>query len=126
MATKPKLTLEEQIAQSKLRALAAGTRVWRLTGSDALLFAAPSSTSDGTAYVLEVHPDNQGVSCTCPSGSYRGTCRHIGAVLLALDAAAQLDLATAAADADRARAEAAFPGATVRISRLEREINDLF
>ena len=109
MAT-PK-TLEEQIAQSKLRALAQGVRIWRLEGSEPPMWAVPSTSMDGTAYLLEIH-DQGDITCTCPGNLYRNTCKHTGALLLALDAAAQLELATAAAQT--------IP------NNLEQEIADLF
>ena len=34
MATKPPLTLEEQTAKAKLRALAQGVRIWKLAGAE--------------------------------------------------------------------------------------------
>ena len=102
MATKrPPLTLEEQIARSKLRALAQGIRIWKLEGTETPMYAVPSSSMDGTAYLLEIHLDNGDVTCTCPGNVNRGTCKHMGAVMLALDAAAQMELATAAANEDR-------------------------
>ena len=105
MAT-PKLTLEEQIAQSKLRALAQGVRIWKLEGSITPMYAVPSSSMDGTAYLLEIHnPDNNDITCTCPGHVYRGVCKHVGAVMLALDAAAQMELATSTANEERAQAD---------------------
>ncbi len=117
MAT-PK-TLDEQIAQSKLRALAQGVRIWRLEGSEPQMWAVPSTSNDGTAYLLEVHPQGD-ITCTCPGNVYRNSCKHQGALMLALDAAAQLELATAAAQQDRDNAETTFP------DNLEAELADLF
>jgi len=101
MATKPRLTLEEQIAKAKLRALAQGIRIWKLEGTDTPMYAVPSSSMDGTAYLLEIHQDNGDITCTCPGNVNRGSCKHMGAVMLAQDAAAQMELATAAAIEDR-------------------------
>ena len=65
------------------------------------MYAVPSSSMDGTAYLLEIHQDNGDITCTCPGNVNRGSCKHMGAVMLALDAAAQIELATAAANEDR-------------------------
>ena len=118
MATKkPPLTLEEQIAKAKLRALAQGVRIWKLEGTEPPMYAVPSSSNDGTAYLLEIHQDNGDITCTCPGNVYRGTCKHMGAVMLALDAAAQMELATAAAQEDR-------EAATIP-DKLEQEISEI-
>ena len=61
----------------------------------------PRSSTDGTAYLLEIHQDNGDITCICPGHVTRGSCKHISAVMLALDAAAQMELATAAANEDR-------------------------
>jgi hypothetical protein len=111
-------TLDEQIAQSKLRALAQGVRIWRLEGSEPRMWAVPSSSNDGTAYLLEIHnQDNGDITCTCPANVYRNTCKHVGALMLALDASAQLEMATAAA---QARPEPSMS------DNLESELADLF
>ena len=118
MATKrPPLTLEEQIAKAKLRALAQGVRIWRLEGTESPMYAVPSSSMDGTAYLLEIHQDNGDITCTCPGHINRGTCKHMGAVMLALDAAAQMEIATAAAQEDR-------DAATIP-DKLEQEISEI-
>ena len=65
------------------------------------MYAVPSTGLDGMAYLLEIHDDNGDVTCTCPGHVNRGICKHVGALMLALDAAAQLELATAAAHDDR-------------------------
>ena len=102
MATKkPPLTLEEQIAKAKLRALAQGIRIWKLEGTEFPMYAVPSTSMDGTAYLLEIHQDNGDITCTCPGNVNRGSCKHVGAVMLALDAAAQMELATEAANEER-------------------------
>ena len=50
MATNgPKLTLEEQTAKAKLRALAQGVQIWKLEGADIPMYAVPSAGMDGTA-----------------------------------------------------------------------------
>ena len=94
--TRPPLTHEEQLAKAKLRALAQGIRIWKLEGSEPPMYAVPSTSMDGTAYLLELH-ENDDITCTCPGNVYRNSCKHVGALLLALDAAAQLELATAVA-----------------------------
>ena len=68
------------------------------------MYAVPSTSMDGTAYLLELH-ENDDITCTCPGNVYRNSCKHVGALLLALDAAAQLELATGADTEDREKAE---------------------
>ena len=55
MATKPPLTLEEQTAKAKLRALAQGVQIWKLEGAETSRYAVPSTGMDGTAYLLTIH-----------------------------------------------------------------------
>ena len=87
MATKPPLSPEEQTAKAKLRALAQGVRIWKLEGTEPPMYAVPSSSMDGTAYLLELH-DNDDVTCTCAGNVYRNTCKHVGSLMLAMDYAA--------------------------------------
>ena len=99
--TRPKLTLEEQIARSKLRALAQGIRIWKLEGTDFPMYAVPSTSMDGTAYLLEIHQDNGDITCTCPGHINRGICKHMGAILVRLDLEAEMELASTIAAEDR-------------------------
>lgn len=102
MATRPKLTLEEQTAKAKLRALAQGIQIWKLEGAETPMYAVPSTSMDGTAYLLTVHnADSQDITCTCPGNVYRGICKHMGAILVRLDLEAEMEWAQAAADEDR-------------------------
>ncbi len=99
--TRPKLSLEEQIAKAKLRALAQGVQIWKLEGSDIPMYAVPSSSMDGTAYLLTVHDlDSRDITCTCPGHVHRGICKHMGAILVRLDLEAEMELASAAASED--------------------------
>ena len=67
MAT-PKLSLEEQLAKAKLRALAQGVQVWRLEGAKTPRYAVPSSNMDGTAYEVVILDAAAGdITCTCPA-----------------------------------------------------------
>ena len=117
--TRPKLTLEEQTAKAKLRALAQGIQIWKLEGSEPPMYAVPSTSMDGTAYLLEIHSEDNGdITCTCPGNINRGACKHVGEVMLALDAAAQMELATAVAEEDRAKE-------STITDKLEREIADI-
>ena len=100
--TRPKLSLEEQIAKAKLRALAQGVQIWRLEGADIPQYAVPSSAMDGTAYLLTVHSQERvDITCTCPGHVHRGICKHMGAILVRLDLEAEMELASAAAAEDR-------------------------
>ena len=102
MAT-PKLSLEEQLAKAKLRALAQGVQVWKLEGEPTPRYAVPSNSMDGTAYEVVVHNrDSQDVSCNCPGNTHRGVCKHVGAILVRLDIEAEMELAQARANEDRA------------------------
>ena len=139
--TRPKLTLEEQVAKAKLRAIGQGVRIWKLEGADMPMYAVPSSSMDGTAYLLNVHSAERGdITCTCPGHVHRGICKHMGAMLVRLDLEAEMELvqAVAAEDRDKAEAEAAFPGAqdmghssangtiSQDKERLEREVAELY
>ena len=107
MATNgPKLTLEEQIAKAKLRALAQSVQIWKLEGADMPMYAVPSTSMDGTAYLLTVHNvDARDITCTCPGHVHRGICKHMGAILVRLDLEAEMELASEAAVEDREKAE---------------------
>ena len=102
MATKPKLTLEEQTAKAKLRALAQGVRIWKLEGAETPMYAVPSTSMDGTAYLLPIHnAESRDITCTCPGHVNRGICKHMGAILVRLDLEAEMELAEAVATEDR-------------------------
>ena len=106
--TRPKLSLEEQTAKAKLRALAQGVQIWQLEGTETPMYAVPSTSMDGTAYLLTIHNlDSRDITCTCPGHVNRGVCKHLGAVLLRLDVDAEMDLAEARADEDRGKVEVA-------------------
>ena len=92
MATKAPMSPEEHRAKSKLRALSEGIRVWKLEDSETPRYACPSATNPGIAHEIIVHGrDFYDVSCNCPSGYNRGSCKHIGAVLLLMEAEEQLE-----------------------------------
>ena len=106
MATKPPVTLEEQTAKAKLRALAQGVQIWKLEGAENPMYAVPSTSMDGTAYLLTIHDaDARDITCTCPGHVNRGICKHMGAILVRLDLEAEMELATEAAVEDREKAE---------------------
>ncbi len=87
MATSTPMSPEELQAKAKLPALSEGIRVWALDFGEAPSFvsryAVPSSQP---ALAYEVIAQDGGVSCNCPSGHHRGMCKHIGAVLLLVEA----------------------------------------
>ena len=96
MTTRPRLTPEQLLSRSKLPALAEGTRIWLLDEGESpdyvTRYAAPSATTPGIAHEVIVHGrDILDVTCSCPSGSYRGACKHVGAVLLLMDAREEAD-----------------------------------
>ena len=128
--TRPKLTLEEQIARSKLRALAQGVQIWKLEGADIPQYAVPSTSMDGTAYLLTVHnAEARDITCTCPGHVNRGICKHIGAILVRLDLEADMELAQAVAAEDRETAESQVStNGTISPNRerLEREVAELY
>ena len=106
MATKPRLTLEEQTAKAKLRALAQGIQIWKLEDAESPMYAVPSTSMDGTAYLLTIHDvDSRDITCTCPGHVNRGICKHMGAILVRLDLEAEMELAQAAAIEDQEKAE---------------------
>ena len=88
------LSPEEQLARSKLRALAQGVQIWKLESEPTSRYAVPSSNMDGTAYEVIVYSAND-ITCTCPG--HRGICKHVGAVLVRLDIEAEMEFASAAA-----------------------------
>ncbi len=119
MAT-PKPSPEEQLARTKLRALAQGVQVWRLEGGETPRYAVPSSNMDGTAYEVVVLDAAAGdITCTCPSSVNRGICKHVGAILVRLDVEAEVELAEARAAEDRAAQE-------LCVEDLERKISELY
>ena len=90
MATRPRLTPEQLLSRSKLRALAEGTRIWLLDEGESpnyvTRYVAPSATTPGIAHEIVCRgADVYDVTCSCPSGANRGSCKHIGAVLLLID-----------------------------------------
>ena len=87
MATKTPMTPEELRAKSKLKALSVGQRVWMLEQGETPRYACPSNSHPAVAYEIIVHGnDLYDITCSCPSGCYRGSCVHIGAVLLLREA----------------------------------------
>ena len=103
---KPPLSPEEQLARCKMRALSEGTRIWRLEAGPTLRYAAPSSTDVGVAYeVVDHNADAGDISCNCKAAENGRYCKRLGSVLLALDVANELKLATEAAAEDREKAE---------------------
>ena len=108
MATKAPLSTEEQLAKAKLRALAQGVQIWKLEGADIPMYAVPSTSMDGTAYLLTIHDvEARDITCTCPGHIHRGVCKHMGAILARLDLEAEMELASAAASEDREYTEVA-------------------
>ena len=128
MATKPRLTLEEQTAKAKLRALAQGVQIWKLEGADIPMYAVPSTSMDGTAYLLTVHnTEARDITCTCPGHVNRGICKHMGAILVRLDLEAEMELAQAVAAEDR-EAQVSSNGSVSQgdQERMQREIAELY
>ena len=88
----------------------------RLTGAAGApgSWSVPSASAPGAAYrVVWAGPD--AVSCGCPGYQYRGVCRHIGVVALAL-------LGETVAGEERAAREQSFvrPAAGVDVFKPER------
>jgi hypothetical protein len=86
------VTQQESIARSQLRALTQGVRVFVL--EPGYRYCVPSCSTDGTAYEVRVHEDDD-ISCNCPAGQHGRACKHIGAVILYIDAEVKLAAATA-------------------------------
>jgi uncharacterized Zn finger protein len=75
----------EQTTKAKERALALGVPVWVLEPGKR--YVALSCTNDGMAYEVVVQSREPGdITCTCPGATHRGICKHIGKVLLKLEA----------------------------------------
>jgi uncharacterized Zn finger protein len=93
---------QEQTDKAKAKALAQGVKVYML--EQGRRYIALSRTNDGIAYEIIVQSREPGdITCTCPGATYRGICKHIGAIML--------------------RLKAAQPQAT---EKLERDIQDLY
>jgi len=82
-----KLSQQTLEARAKMRALAQGVRVWAL--EEGQRYVCPSQTFDGRAYELLVRDD--AISCGCPGAIHRGMCKHIGAVMLRLEVAEEME-----------------------------------
>jgi uncharacterized Zn finger protein len=75
----------ENIQKAKQRALDLGVAVWVL--EPGRRYVAPSGSNAGTAYEIVIQSsDANDLTCSCPAGTHRGICKHIGAVMVALDA----------------------------------------
>jgi hypothetical protein len=73
----------EQIAKAKQRASDLGVKVWVLEAGKR--YCIPSSTNDGTAYEVLVHEEDD-LSCNCKAGQHGRPCKHVGAVMVMLEA----------------------------------------
>ena len=83
------MVTQEQTAKAKIRALAQGVKVWVLELEKR--YVVPSCSQDGTAYevvVQSTEPDD--ITCTCPGATHRGICKHIGAIMVRLEADREL------------------------------------
>ena len=99
---KTPLSLSEQLARCKMRALSEGTRIWLLEAGATPRYAAPSSTDVGIAYEIICHNiEADDISCNCKGAENGRFCKHLGAVLLHLGVSAEMELAEAAANEDR-------------------------
>jgi uncharacterized Zn finger protein len=79
------MVTKEQTTKAKERALAQGVQVWVLEPGKR--YVALSSTHDAVAYEVVVQSWEPGdITCTCPGATHRGICKHIGKVLLRLEA----------------------------------------
>ena len=119
MATKkPPLSLAEQLARCKMRALSEGTRIWQLETGSTPRFASPSRSEVGVAYEIICHNiEADDVSCNCKAAENGRFCKHLGAVLLHLDVSAEVELAQAVAAEDRENQET--------ISQTDRELAEI-
>ena len=120
MATKAPMTPEEALARAKLKAVAQGVKVWRLEGTETPQYAVPSTSMDGTAYLISTY-ENGDVVCTCPGFTYRMVCKHAAMILVRRDIEFEAELASARAAEDREAQTAAEVTA-----KLERDIADLY
>jgi uncharacterized Zn finger protein len=79
------MVTKEETIKAKESALAQGVRVWVLEPGKR--YVALSSTHDSVAYEVVVLSREPGdITCTCPGATHRGICKHIGKVLLRLEA----------------------------------------
>jgi hypothetical protein len=74
-----------QIDKAKERALAQGVKVHLL--EQGRRYVALSTSNDDLAYEIVIQSGEHGdLTCTCHGATYRQTCKHIGKVLLMLEA----------------------------------------
>jgi uncharacterized Zn finger protein len=75
----------EQVTKAKQRALDLAVAVWALEPGKR--YVAPSSSDAGLAYEIVVQSSEANdLTCSCPAGIHRGVCKHIGAVMVTLEA----------------------------------------
>jgi uncharacterized Zn finger protein len=80
------MVTKEETAKVKERALAQGVQVYMLELGKR--YVALSTTDDGLAYEIIVQGKQpEDITCSCPGAAHRGICKHIGKVLLKLEAA---------------------------------------
>ena len=111
-------TLDERIAQAKVKALSEGVRVSLLEATETYArYVAMSTTHPGIAYqvIIRTHEGND--ECNCPAGSRGSPCKHAAAANLLY--AAQLELA----DAKQARETTAI--SQEQRDKLERELAEI-
>jgi uncharacterized Zn finger protein len=75
----------ESTAKAKERALSQGVQVWVL--EPGRRYVSPSRTNDGIAYEVIIRSQEQNdITCSCPGATHRGICKHIGAIMVRLEA----------------------------------------
>ena len=77
------MVTKEETTRAKERALAQGVRVWELEAGRR--YVASSCAHEGMAYEIVVRGQND-ITCTCKGATYRQICRHIGAIMVRLEA----------------------------------------
>jgi uncharacterized Zn finger protein len=79
------MATQESTAKAKERALALGTKVYELEPGKR--YVALSASKNDLAYEIVLQSGQPGdITCTCPGATYRGICRHIGKIMLMLEA----------------------------------------
>jgi hypothetical protein len=75
----------EETSKAKERPLAQGVQVWELEAGKR--YVAPSCSQDGRAYEIIIHSPAPGdISCGCKGYEYHRHCKHIGKLMLRLEA----------------------------------------
>jgi|SRR5918996_6021691 uncharacterized Zn finger protein len=79
------MATQEETTRAKERALAQGVKIYMLELGKR--YVALSASRGDLAYEIVVQSQEPGdITCSCPRAVHRGVCKHIGAMLIRLEA----------------------------------------